>query len=296
MNIDGLSRHKNIGYTVIIIVFIAGMFLFSPTIFPQAGPGERDVDPEDPELSISGLAHSPSSPTPANDVDVSFTCVGATYANLYYTYTGNPTGEDLRVSMTDLPSDKWSGQIPRQADGISVTYWVQAGKTGMSTSSSLRSYTSRTPQETPQQYDATFVIYKEVDGAWELVPLYGELSGRIRIELTVIEGAAYVTRAVIRFFCLVDDAWTEQEEIAMVSTTGTTDEYWTTYDTTKLANNLYDVRYELFDVNGASLFTESLFSAGDGLEEGIDPDIIRLGLVGVVVAAVLIVLLKKRRK
>ena len=295
----GLLKHRNVGYAVVIIILIATVILFNPTIFPQESLPPKETDPVDPEpvpIYLSDLAHSPSSPTPANDVGISVKAQGATLVVLYYEYTDNPTGEPLRISMTSGASYMWYGEIPRKDHGISVSYWVKASNADNTKTSSIQSYTSLTPVPDPQQYDATFIIYKDVDGIWEEVPLYGELSGQIKIDLTVVEGAAYVTRAVIRFFCLVDDVWTEQEEIAMVSKTGTTDQYWTTYDTTKLANNLYDVRYELFDVNGASLFTESLFSAGDTPGEGIDPIIIQLGLVGIIVIAILIVLFEKRRK
>jgi hypothetical protein len=295
----GLLEHKNVGYATVIIILIATVILFNPTIFPQESTPTKGTYPTEPEpvpIYITNFGHSPSLPTPANDVSISVKASGATLVILYYDYTDNPTGEPLRLSMVAGASSMWYGEIPRKDHGISVSYWVKASNDDTTKSSSINSYTSLTPEEVPQEYDATFIIYKDVDGIWEEVLLYGELSGQIKIDLTVVEGAVYVTRAVIRFFCLVDDVWTEQEEIAMVSKAGTTDQYWTTYDTTKLANNLYDVRYELFDVNGVSLFTESLFSAGDTSGEGIDPIIIQLGLVGVIAIAILIVLFKKRQE
>ena len=300
MNRVSLLEYKNVGYAVVIVALIVTIILFNPAIFPQESLPPKEEDPTEPEpvaIYITGLTHSPSSPTPADEVDISCKASGATLVVLYCDYTDNPTGEPLKISMVSGSSSMWYGEIPAMAEGISVTYWVKASNSDTTKTSSIQSYISLMPEPDPQVYEATFVIYKEVDGAWEIVPVGGTLSGRIRIELTVLQGVEQVNSVIMSFWSIDNnDDWVKQDESYMVGIAGVTGGFVTEYDTTKLVNTVYDIRYQLLDTGGTVIYEQSLFDTGDGFGVGIDPFIIQLGLIGVIVAAVLIVSLKKRKR
>ena len=284
MNIGSLSKYKNIGYTAIIVVFIVGMILFSPTIFPQVA--------QDGEGTLV-TTRSPSSPTDIDAVTISVTSADIETITLRYTFAGS---DPIDVTMTSS-GDTWSGTIPSKAVGVTVAYWVVGRDITLGKLwSDERSYTVVQSATTPpQNYDAVFIIYNYVDGDWVAASLGDTISGTIKIDLTVTEGASVVTRVSLRFLKQVDGVWEEQDLVPMASVAGDISKYTITYDTTKLANAVYDIMCDFY-AGDTRVYTESLFNFGDGTDLGIDTDMAMLGLAGIVVIAVLMAFLKKRRK
>jgi len=286
MNLDSLSRHRNIGYAVIVITFIVVIMVFRPAIFPQAsGDGGATLYP----------SRSPTSPTDVDNVIVSLTKADKASGKLTYTAGFD---DPVIVEMT-VSGDKWSGTIPKKSVDTLVSYIVRLYDEFREFEWSKEySYTVKTSSTIPpgQTYSATFIIYNDVDGEWVVASLGDTISGRIKIDLTVTEGSSYVTRASMRFLKQNEAGdWVMQDEVSMVSVAGDIAKYTITYDTTKLANAVYDIWYDLY-AGSTHVYTESLFSIGDGADLDIDPDIVMLGLAGIVGIFVLMVLLKKRKK
>ena len=286
MNIDGLAKHKNIGYAVIIVALVVGIFLFRPVIFPQSAG--------DPGATLLA-SRNPSIPTDQNSVVISCTAADINSGVLRYTFAGS---DPILVTMT-ASGNIWSGTIPSKPTDTLVTYWVTlipiAG--GKEWSNDYTYTVIASESEEPIDYDATFIIYNKIDGNWEAASLGDTISGIIKIDLTVTRGASYVTRVSMRFLKQNDaGAWVEQAEVPMIGVVGVIEQYTITYDTTKLANAVYDIVCDFY-TGDVRVYTESLFNLGDGMPDlGIDPDMLMLGLVGVVIIAIVVAFLKRRRR
>lgn len=283
-----------VSFILIAVIFAAYRLNLQATYEDEPTP----IEPVDTTTmpDIISFSISPTTPTTADEVDVTSNIKYASTVYLYYddgTFT-----EGYRVTMTMASVGVYYGKIPAKDAGTTVRYWIVAINDDGTTTSSIKSYVvsdlpSTETTTTVITYDVSFNVYKYVNNSWVYVPPDGVLSGTIKINATVTQGVDYVDAARISFWKVDNNDWLKVDETNMVASANGV--FTVEYDTTVLENSIYDIRIELLDTGGGTVYEQSLFSnSGVDTTSIIDQNILYLMLAGFVSIGVITILLKQR--
>jgi len=131
--------------------------------------------------SITGVSFSPSAATPDDDVTVTATITsinGVESAAVFYKANN---GSFVSVPMTGA-GDIYTGKIPKQADQITVTFYVKAiTKKGIEAVSTEKSYKVGA---IPPNYAA--IVLNEIDGNTKYVELFNNSAAPVNISGMII--------------------------------------------------------------------------------------------------------------
>lgn len=160
------------------------------------------------------------------------------------------------ISTMILNNGVYKAIIPMQTSGVKVNYHIDVSTEIGNVIGGPWSYTVAGATNPPETITGNFNIYIYNGSVWNLIPVGGELSGRIRVNAQFTSGIDRISGVKL----IVTKVSTGVKAYENILTGVSSGLFRIEFDTKTLPNAIYDFKIEVVDNGGAVIYTQSAFT------------------------------------